>query len=105
MASNQKGSTVELRTFEKYDNGAVLGRKIEVIDGKKMVTFVWCKLCAKHKAAILSNPLCKGSAKTGVEAYINGTNFVYSYTFMDTFKETKNRPPDFTEESDRPPAC
>ena len=41
-----------------------------------MVTLVWCKLCAKHKASILLNPLCKGSAKTAVEAYINGTNFV-----------------------------
>ena len=48
MASNQKGLTVELRTFEKYDNGAVLGRKIEEIDEKKIVTFVWCKLCAIH---------------------------------------------------------
>lgn len=76
MASNQKGSTVEFRTFEKYDNVAVLGSKIEEIGGKKMVTFVWCKLCAKHKASILLNPLCKGSAKTAVEAYINGTNFV-----------------------------
>eukprot|EP00112_Aurelia_sp_Birch-Aquarium-sp1_P010898 Seg2305.5 transcript_id=Seg2305.5/GoldUCD/mRNA.D3Y31 product="Zinc finger protein 862" protein_id=Seg2305.5/GoldUCD/D3Y31 len=41
-----------------------------------MVTFIWCKLCAKHKDAILRNPLCKGNAKTAVEAYINGTNFV-----------------------------
>ena len=28
------------------------------------------------KASILLNPLCKGSAKAAVEAYINGTNFV-----------------------------
>ena len=25
---------------------------------------------------ILSNPCCKGSARTAVESYINGTNFV-----------------------------
>ena len=47
MVSNQKGSTVEQRTSEIYNKEAVFGRKIEEIDGKKMVTFVWCKLGAK----------------------------------------------------------
>ena len=41
-----------------------------------MVTLVRCKLCNKHKASVLLNPLCKGSAKAAVEAYIEGTSFV-----------------------------
>lgn len=58
MASTvkQKGSMVELNTFETYKNKAMLGTKVEEIDGKKMVSFFWCKLCAKHKAVTLANP-------------------------------------------------
>ena len=82
MASNVKlkGSMVELKTFEKYKNKDMLWNKVEEIDLKKMVTFVWCKLNAKHKAVILANPLYKGSAKTAVEAYIKGTYFVKKCT-------------------------
>ena len=67
MVSNQKGLTVELRTLKKYDNRAVLGRKIEEIGGKKMMMLVWCKLFTQHKASILLNLLCKGGATAAVE--------------------------------------
>ena len=76
MATKSKGLAVESSTFEKYGKSYVIGSKTEVRNAKNMVTFIWCKLCAKHKDAILRNPLCKGNAKTAVEAYINGTNYV-----------------------------
>ena len=76
MDSESKGTFVELRTFETYENRHVLGKKVEEIGKRKMVTLVWCKICAKHKESILSNPLCKGSARAAVESYIKGTNVV-----------------------------
>ena len=70
------GISVELRTFECYGKSAIIGHKTSERDGKIFVYQIWCKLCAKHKHIILSNPACKGSARTALEAYINGTNFV-----------------------------
>ena len=40
MASNKKGSTVALKTFEKYDNRAALGTNIEEIDGKDSTLYL-----------------------------------------------------------------
>ena len=74
--SSPKGQSIEQTTFKKYGKYSIIGSKTETKNGKIMVTFVWCKLCAKHKTVILANPLCKGSAKKSVEAYINGTNCV-----------------------------
>ena len=74
MAS--KGLSVELSTFEKYGKSYVIGSKTEEINGRVVVCFIWCKLCAKHKTAVLANPLCKGKARLAVEAYVSGTNFV-----------------------------
>lgn len=74
--SSPKGHSIEQTTFQKYGKDSIIGSKTEIKNGKVMVTFVWCKLCAKHKTVILANPLCKGSAKKSVEAYINGTNCV-----------------------------
>ena len=53
---------------------------MEVIDGKEMVNYIWCKVCAKHKQLIYSNPSCKGRARAGVDKYIIGTNFVSKWT-------------------------
>ncbi len=76
MASNSKGQAIEITTFRKYGKDSIIGSKTEDRDGKIMVTSIWCKLCAKHKNVILSNPLCKGSAKKAVETYIVGTNYI-----------------------------
>ena len=70
------GISVELYTFEKYGKSAIIGHKTIDKDNKILVNFIWCKLCAKHKTVILSNPSCKGSARTAAEAYISGTNSV-----------------------------
>ncbi len=76
MAGSSKGQAVELATFRNYGKDSVIGSNTEDRNGKIMVTSVWCKLCAKHKDVILSNPLCKGNARKAIEAYIVGTNVV-----------------------------
>ena len=74
--SSPKGQSIEQTTLKKYGKDSIIGSKTEEKNGKIMVTFVWCKLCAKHKTVILANPLCKESAKKSVEAYINRTNCI-----------------------------
>ena len=56
MASvgEKKGNTVELNTFLKYPNSNLLGYKSLEKEDKKLVNFVWCKLCAKYKNQILA---------------------------------------------------
>ena len=73
--TQQKGLSVSLETFNKY-NLKVFGFKSEKVDGSDRVTFVWCKLCAKHKDAILIRPQCKGSARKALQQYIEGTTYV-----------------------------
>ena len=60
--TKSKGNAVTLATFLKCQKQDVIGHEIEEIDGKKMVNFVWCKVCAKTSAL----------------SFINGTNFVTS---------------------------
>ena len=74
MASNSKGQAIELSTFRKYRKHEVIGSKTEKSNGKTMMVSIWFKL-SKHKSVILSNPLCKGSARKAIESYVNGTNF------------------------------
>ena len=45
-------------------------------DFRKIVTKIWCKVCAKHKDEILNNPALKGVAATVTKAFISGTNSV-----------------------------
>ena len=75
-ASSSKGSSVELSTFLRYQSSDVLGYKTLEKDGKTLVNFVWCKVCAKFKTQIQSSSSVKGSAKTASLAFINGTNSV-----------------------------
>ena len=63
-----KGNMVSLQTFQTYETN-VIGYKTVNIEGKIMVNFAWCKLCAKHKNTIHNNPKCKGSAKKSAEVY------------------------------------
>ena len=46
------------------------------------MNFVWCKLCAKHKSIILTNPLCKGNSKKAAEIYVNGTKSITKFNIM-----------------------
>ena len=50
-------------TFQTYETNNVIGYKTINIEGKIMVNFAWCKLCAKHKNEVYNNPKCKGNAK------------------------------------------
>ena len=45
-------------------------------DFRKIVTKIWCKVCAKHKDKILNDPALKGVAVTAAKAFISGTNSV-----------------------------
>ena len=77
-----KGNSIELSTFLKYG-------LTEVIGHKTLVNYVWCKVFAKFKNQIESSSNVRGSAKTSVLAFINGTNsvtkrmnlFYYLYMF------------------------
>ena len=53
MASNKivKGNKVQLSKFLKWDVHDIFGHKIIEEGSSKFVNFVWCKLCAKNKAA------------------------------------------------------
>ena len=58
MAKNEgekksKGNNVNLSTFLSWKKW-VIGYKTEEIEGKKVVNFVWCKVCAHYKYTILS---------------------------------------------------
>ena len=96
MADKASGKTsglsVELQTFERYGKSAIIGHKTSERDGKIFVNQIWCKLCAKHKQIILSNPACKGSARTALEAYINGTIFVSKWNIERHFKVNRYMP-------------
>ena len=55
-----KGNMVSLQTFQTYETNNVIGYETINIEGKIMLYFAWCKLSAKHKNTIYSNPKCKG---------------------------------------------
>lgn len=76
-----KGNKVELKTFESWGKSDILGWKTEEKDGKVLVNYVWCKVCARYKTEITSR--LKGNAKTAALAFINGTNVVTKYQVRD----------------------
>ena len=80
MATCNKGNSVELTTFKKWDLSQTFGHKTEMRNEREMVTFVWCKICARNKPAVIQHPNCKGPIKISVMAFINGTNFVTKHT-------------------------
>ena len=73
-----KGNYVNLSTFLGWKKDGVIGYKTEEVEGKKIVNFVWCKVCARYKEALLSK--LKGSAKTSALSFIDGTNFVTKHS-------------------------
>ena len=85
-----KGNMVSLQTFQTYETNNVTGCKTINIEGKIMVNFAWCKLCAKHKNTIYNNPKCKGSAKKFAEVYIKGTNNITKWSIDRHLGNIKN---------------
>ena len=84
MASSEnkgKGNSVSLRTFNYWGKSDVFGNKISVVDGREMVTFMWCKLCAKYKEQISSH--LKGVARTSALSMADGTNYVAKHSVSD----------------------
>ena len=55
------GNAVDMSTFLKWGKEEGIGYKTEEVNDKKVVNFVWCKVCARYKEAILRN--VKGSRK------------------------------------------
>ena len=67
------GNMVELSTFISWEKSSSIGHKtITKPNGKTMVNFVWCKVCARYDNQIVHR--VKGSAKSSVLAFIKGTN-------------------------------
>ena len=65
----EKGNSVELGTFKNWGHN-LIGYKTIQNKEKTYVNFVWCKVCAKHKNALKSNPACQGQAKIALQKYI-----------------------------------
>ena len=83
-----KSNSVELSTFLKYGLTDVIGHKTLEKEGKTMVNFIWCKVCAKFNNQIINSLSVKGSAKTSTLAFISGRNsvtklqeFIFNYFF------------------------
>ena len=76
MASKSPaGNIVELSTFLSWGKSSIIGhKKIINVNGKVMVSFLWCKVYARYENEITHR--VKGSAKSAVLAFIKGTNVV-----------------------------
>ena len=85
-----KGNMVSLQTFQTYETNNVMEYKTINIEGKIMVNFAWCKLCAKHKNTIHNNPKCKGNAKKSAKVYIRGPNNITKWSIDRHLGNIKN---------------
>ena len=68
----------------------IIGYKTINIEGKIIVNFAWCKLCAKRKNTIYNNPKCKGNAKKSAEVYIRGINNITKWSIDRHLGNIKN---------------
>ena len=50
-SQDNKGISKELSTFLKWGIKDIVDYKTIEVCNKTQVTFIWCKLCAKHKKA------------------------------------------------------
>ena len=85
-----KGNMVSLQTFQTYKTNNIIGYKTINFEGKIIVNFAWCKLCAKRKNTIYNNPKCKGNAKKSAEVYIKGTNNITKWSIDRHLGNIKN---------------
>ena len=67
MMSTGKGSKVDLLTFKKWGKDGVIGYETVSIDNREFVNFVWCKVCARSKDALLHHPNCTGPVKKAIQ--------------------------------------
>ena len=85
-----KGNMVSLQTFQTYKTNNIIGYKTINIEGKIIVNFAWCKLCAKRKNTIYNNPKCKGNAKKSAGVYIRGINNITKWSIDRHLGNIKN---------------
>ena len=76
MTEQNTPVTKKLKTFLSWGKENIIGYEVKTIEGDEHVVKVWCKLCAKHKQSILTDPSIKGSIKKSMEAFTQGTNVV-----------------------------
>ena len=50
-----EANSVAIETFTSWGKGDIVSMKAEDKNGRTMLTFAWCKLCARHKNAIFSS--------------------------------------------------
>ena len=79
-STSPKGNSVNFVTFKAWELGDVIGYKTTNENGKDVVNFVWCNVCARNEHKLLLHPNLKGSAKVSVQSYIKGTNYVSKHT-------------------------
>ena len=80
-----KGNKIELKTFNSYGKSNIIGYKTIAEEGRTYVNFIWCKVCARNKDAILKDPTIKGSIKTSAKEFIDGTNVVTKHQVFSSF--------------------
>ena len=87
-----EGNSVSLETFHGWGKDEIIGSKTEVDckGGHTMVTYIWCKLCAKYKDSIMNSSLAKGSAQAAVASFINGANSVTRHQVCRLFMLIQN---------------
>ena len=68
--------TRELKTFLSWGKSESIGHQVENIDGKELVTKIWCKLCARYKDHLQKDASKKGAIVNSLKAFIDGTNAV-----------------------------
>ena len=79
IAKRSKRTIKELQTVLKWGESEVIGHKTEILDSKKFVTKIWCKLCSKYRDQIVSHPTIKGVAVSALGSFADGTEIVTKY--------------------------
>ena len=72
----------EISTFLSWKKEKVIGHEIETVNGKSVVTKIWCKMCAKYKEQLLANPANKGCSLSSLKAFTEGTNVVTKHQVL-----------------------
>ena len=73
---DKKGNSVLLSTFLSYETTSgdkmsdFIGHKTTEKDGKILVNFVWCKVCAQYKNELANSHHIRGNAKAMLHAFV-----------------------------------
>uniref|UniRef100_A0A0K2U1V5 Zinc finger protein 862like [Strongylocentrotus purpuratus] n=1 Tax=Lepeophtheirus salmonis TaxID=72036 RepID=A0A0K2U1V5_LEPSM len=76
MSAEKKGYKVELRTFLKWKKDKILGFEIRSCGSRMYVVKIWCKVCKKHISELKSRPEYRGSVRSSIHAFADGTTSV-----------------------------